>query len=279
MYKELPFFKFNPTEWLTGKISFQSLEIQGAFIQCCCLFWKNSGILKVDNIDWRIGKENLNTLIEYDFIDIDDDNFVRIEFLEEQLVLFEGVRKTRAENGSKGGIANAIKKLAFATNTVANDEQNVADKDIRLKNNILLNNSLLSEIKISDDKKLFLINNIEIEIEENYLTYFKISIGFQKLFIKNLKEKKSPYSQQKNAKFKNYVNPIRLMIEKEEATLDQLREAHKYLDSIEGDFWKSNILSTDALRKQISKLLAKKNTKYISKNEVQIQNPNKRNKF
>lgn len=274
MAKELPFFKFNPTEWLIGKISFQSLEVQGAFIQCCCMFWKNSGVIKVDDIDYRIGKDNLSRLIEFDFIKVED-GFLRIEFLEEQLVSFEGVRRSRSLSGIKSAEKKAEAKSTlvdknstlvkeFSTNVEKNPtnrQQNSTDirhktKDIRH----ILNNSLLSEIKISDDKRFLIVREEQFEVLENEIQYFKTAKGFQDLFIKNLTEKDSPCTQQENAKFKNYVNPIRIMMEKKEATKEQLQEAYKYLDSPEGEFWKSNVLSTEALRKQLPKLLAKKNT-------------------
>lgn len=283
MAKELPYFKFTPTEWLVGKISFQPLEVQGAFIQCCCMFWKNSGVIKVDDIDYRIGKDHLSKLIEYDFIKIED-GFLRIEFLEEQLVSFEGIRRSRSLNGIKSAEKKAETKKALVTenstsventstsveDSETNRQQNSTDKDIRHKTKDirhLLYVSLLSEIKISDEKDFLIVNENEFSISESELLYFTMAISFQKLFIKNLKEKSSTFSQQENAKFKNYVNPIRIMIEKKEATVDQLREAHKYLSSPEGDFWKSNVLSTEALRRQLPKLLAKKNTIPLKSNE------------
>jgi len=280
MAKELPFFKFNPTEWLTGKISYQPLDIQGAFIQCCSLFWKKSGVVKIDEIDWRIGKKNLEVLIENDFIAINE-GFLSIEFLEEQLISFEGIRTVRAKNGQKGGVANATKSLANATEILPNVKQNVADLRPKTKDNNIINNSLLSEIKISDDKKFFLIKDSQVEINSELLSYFGIAVGFQKLFIKNLKEKNSPISQQENAKFKSYVDPIRLMIEKKEATKEQLQEAYKYLNSIEGEFWKSNILSTAKLREKLPILLAKKNTKKIIEKQTQTftPDPNKRKRI
>jgi hypothetical protein len=276
MAKELPFFKFTPTEWLVGKISFQPLEVQGAFIQCCCMFWKNSGVIKIDDIDYRIGKDNLSKLIEYDFIKVED-GFLRIEFLEEQLVSFEGVRRNRSLSGIKSAEkkAEAKKTLVEKTSTLVEENATSVEEsstsrqqkstDIRHKTKdidirVLLYNSLLSEIKISDERDLLIFKENEIDVDENTLQYFKTAKSFQSLFIKNLKEKSSPFSQQMNAKFKNYVNPIRIMIEKKEATFEQLREAHKYLSSPEGDFWKSNVLSTEALRRQLPKLLAKKNT-------------------
>lgn len=261
MAKELPFFKFNPTEWLVGKISYQSLEIQGAFMQCCAIFWKNSGVVKIDQIDWKIGKANLEALINYDFISIDEDGFLTIEFLQEQLASFQVIRQKRAEFGSMGGVAKATKNIAKTKEIVPLAYQNVADIRVKSKEvNTMLNNSLLSEIKISDCRGFLIAKGQEFKISENELIYFRTAKSFQELFIKNLQEKSSPHSQQNNAKFKNYVTPIRLMIEKKEATIEQLREAHKYLDSPEGDFWKCNVLSTDTLRKQLPKLLARKNT-------------------
>jgi hypothetical protein len=283
MAKELPFFKFDPTEWIMGKISYQPLEIQGAFIQCCSYFWKKSGVLKIDEIDWRIGKKNLEVLIENDFLS-DKDGFLSIEFLEEQLITFESIRTKRAENGSKGGMAKATKNVANAKDDLVVAKQNVAELRVKSKDidiNILINKSLLSEIKISDDKKFLIFRDKQISVEKETVDYIKTAEAFQKLFIKNLKEKNSPVAQVENAKYKNFVDPIRLMFEKDKATVQQLRDAYDYLNSPEGEFWKSNILSTAKLREKLPVLLAKKNTKTTieAKKEALVPNPKKRGKF
>lgn len=161
------------------------------------------------------------------------------------------------------------------------------NKQITTTNNIInkqlnINNILLSEIKISDDKKGFLIKEEFIESTEIEISYFKTAESFRKLFIKNLKEKNAPTKTQETVTFKNYVTPIRLMIEKKEATIEQLRDAYNYLESKEGEFWKTNILSTEKLRKNISMLLAKKNqTIEIAKgkNSDQSDFHNKRKRF
>jgi hypothetical protein len=72
-----------------------------------------------------------------------------------------------------------------------------------------------------------------------------------------LKRKSSTYSQQQNAKFKTNCKSDSIMIEKKEATFDQLREAHKYLSSPEGDL-EVKCSSTEALESNYKKLLAKK---------------------
>lgn len=165
------------------------------------------------------------------------------------------------------------------TNKQVTTTNNINNK--QLNNNNILNNSLLSEIKISDDKKFFLFKNNSTEISEEKMLYFKTALYFQELFIKNLKDKNSPITQVENAKYKSFVEPIRLMIEKEKVTTKQLRDAYDYLNSPEGEFWKSNILSTSKLREKLPVLLAKKNTKSIlsTKNESLVPDPNKRKQF
>jgi hypothetical protein len=114
------------------------------------------------------------------------------------------------------------------------------------------------------------------------MSYFKTAESFRKLFIKNLKEKNAPTKTQETATFKNYVTPIRLMVEKKEATIEQLRDAYNYLGSKEGEFWKTNILSTEKLRKNISMLLAKKNQvpeTFKNKNSDQTDFHQKRKRF
>lgn len=138
------------------------------------------------------------------------------------------------------------------TNLNANEgteENSLINKPINHKkeNNKTTNNTLLSEIDISD-------------LELNEVEYFEIAKAFQELFIKNLKEAKAPTLHQEKAKFKSYVDPIRLMIEKDGVTKDQLTTVWKYLSSSEGEFWKSNILSTKKLREKFSQLSIKANT-------------------
>jgi hypothetical protein len=97
--KELPFFKFTPTEWLVGKISFQSLEVQGAFIQCCCMYWKHGGKINKTQLESSIGKKNFSHLIMNDFLKIDKGH-IAIKFLDAQI--FEN--SIRSENNKKNKV-------------------------------------------------------------------------------------------------------------------------------------------------------------------------------
>jgi len=109
-----------------------------------------------------------------------------------------------------------------------------------------LNKELLSEIEISD-------------VPKDEIEYVEIAKAYQQLFIKNIKEHGGSYTHQQNAKYKAYVNPIRLMMQNDNVTKEQLQKVWKYLSSPKGNFWKSNILSTKKLREKFSQLIIQSN--------------------
>lgn len=192
----------------------------------------------------------------------------------------------RYENGKKGGrkpneeTVDEPKDNQNETKTEPNKNVNVNANYNAKENEVMLISSLMSEIKISDDKNFFLFQNEKLKTDAVTIEHFTIAEKFRNLFIKNLKEKGSPFVHQEKATFKNYVSPIRLMIENKEATIAQLREAYSFLNSVDGEFWKSNILSTTALRKQISTLIAKKNmVKQPLKPKIEVPDHRKRNKI
>lgn len=153
----------------------------------------------------------------------------------EEITLDEAVTLSQTVAGCRTAINN-IANIAVKDTVTVNVNDKVKD----------INNILLSEIKISD-------------LEEHQIDYFKISLKFQELFIKNLKEKNAPSVSQEKAKFKSYVDPIRLMFEVDKITKEQLIVVYNYLDSASGEFWKSNILSTKKLRDKFQQLYLKAN--------------------
>ena len=69
MAKELPFFKFNVSEWLTGNISYESYEIQGVFIKVCCEYWNRGNKLTIQEAKKRTRTDKqIDYLIENNFI-------------------------------------------------------------------------------------------------------------------------------------------------------------------------------------------------------------------
>lgn len=102
MAKGLHFFKFIATEWLTGNIAFEPLDLQGLFINICALYWQRDGKLSVSEIEQRYKKKHLIAKLSGRFFSVND-GFIAIHFLDEQLVEREHISKTNSENGKKGG--------------------------------------------------------------------------------------------------------------------------------------------------------------------------------
>lgn len=139
------------------------------------------------------------------------------------------------------GLERVLNRLGMVRKVEVEDE---TKDELEDEAKIEIKNSLLSEIKISD-------------LENNEVQYFEIALAYRNLFIKNLQEKNAPTANQEKATYKNYVTPIRLMMTAEGVTKEQLTKVYKYLGSIEGEFWKSNILSTSKLREKFQQLLLK----------------------
>jgi len=103
MAKELPYFKFEPAEYLTKDISFCSLSAQGLFINICSYYWQRNCELTKEQLLRRLNHETeLNELIKEGVIDLVE-NRIFIKFLDNQLNEVENKSKTNSTNGSKGG--------------------------------------------------------------------------------------------------------------------------------------------------------------------------------
>lgn len=219
----------------------------------------------------QLSDEQAGQLIKHVFSYVNDENpktdslIINLAFtpikqqLKRDLKKWEQRADRSRENGLKGGRPPKPKepsglngnpdepKEPVIVNVTVNDTVTVNDKGtVKVKD--IINNNFLSEIKISD-------------VEDKLKDYFEIAKAFQGLFIKNLTEKNSSCVNQKNAKFSNYVDPIRLMMTKDEITKEQLTSVFKYLDSPQGEFWKPNILSTTKLREKFQQLIMKANEK------------------
>jgi hypothetical protein len=129
--KELPFFKFNPNQWLTGTISFLEKDVQGAYMIALCYYWSKNCEMPFNQLKMII-PDHYQQLIDVNLFKIVDGK-IRIKFLDEQYSQFKTRSKINAENGSKGGKAKANK----------------------LKDNYANNNLL----KVSDDVKKLLAND------------------------------------------------------------------------------------------------------------------------
>lgn len=104
MAKELPYFKFNCSEWISGGITLEPLDVQGAFINICAHYWFKSGCLKLSEINRRLKlkQATINRLIDGNHIKVTDD-LIEITFLRDQFNERGHISERNSKNGSKGG--------------------------------------------------------------------------------------------------------------------------------------------------------------------------------
>lgn len=129
MAKELPYFQFEPAEYLTKDISFCSLAAQGLFINICSLYWQRSCALNKTQILRRFSYENeFNELLSEGVIDLDGED-INIKFLDIQMSKVLETSKINSANGAKGGRP----KKPIKTETKPNVNPNVNPNESETK--------------------------------------------------------------------------------------------------------------------------------------------------
>lgn len=120
----------------------------------------------------------------------------------------------------------------------------------RLENKKIIDITLKKKPKKSNINSQFLsdVKILPKELEE----YYKIAKSFQELFYKNIKSIDGRVLHIDNAKFGAWVNPIRLMMENDRVTREQLREVWQFLNK--DKFWKDKVQSTAKLRQKFNTL-------------------------
>lgn len=88
----------------------------------------------------------------------------------------------------------------------------------------------------------------ESTLDHKDLEYFKIAISFWELIKSSLTELNISNNEIVKAKYKTWVDPIRLLIETDKRNVSEFREVFNFLKTDE--FWKEQIRSTAKLRKK-----------------------------
>lgn len=103
MAKELPYFQFEPAEYLTKDISFCSLSAQGLFINICSYYWQRQCDLSKEQFLRRFNYLNeFEELLKEGIIDIENEK-IKIKFLDNQYLKATEFSKEQSRKGSLGG--------------------------------------------------------------------------------------------------------------------------------------------------------------------------------
>lgn len=160
MAKNFPYFKFIASEWMTGDIVFESLSIQGLFINICALYWQRNGVLSIDDINKRFkNPEELEQLTNR-FFSVNN-GLISVKFLDEQLIEANHISKVNSENGSKGGRPKAPKTLEKKptanrplTDRKANESKEEKEEEKELNKNKENNNNNFLTILLNSESWL-----------------------------------------------------------------------------------------------------------------------------
>lgn len=117
---DLPWFKFNPNQWLTGTISFLSLKQQGSFMKVVCYYWSKECKVPFEQYK-RIIPDDYESLIKVGIVKQKNKNIV-IDWLDKQYKERKEAHNKRVESGRKGG------KHSLSNAKALRKEKNIKDK-------------------------------------------------------------------------------------------------------------------------------------------------------
>ena len=124
MAKENPWFKFEPAEWMFGRIQRQTPEVKAVFIDLICMYWHKQCNMSVEDAELDFGSENILTLLSNKIIFEDEKDNIIINFLDSQM---DGIKET-SNKASKAGLASAAKRKAIAEQKATTVEQPLNDR-------------------------------------------------------------------------------------------------------------------------------------------------------
>jgi uncharacterized phage protein (TIGR02220 family) len=154
MAKNFPFFKFLPTEWLTGNIAFEDLAVQGLFINVCSIYWQRDGILLIEDIKRRYKREDLiERLTVGGFIEVENEH-ISISFLDEQLEAADHISKRNSENGKKGAYLKALKTKEKQATPLVSLESGLAKSSKEEEEEEVNKNKNISKVETFEFDKL-----------------------------------------------------------------------------------------------------------------------------
>ena len=132
MSKELPFYKFYPTEWLLGKISRETIEIQITFLKVSCWYWQKDCDITYDDIIFYEDEKLVKIVIEKGYVKLGKSGKISIKFLDEQILEHKKRNKLKKESGRKGGLKSASLRKKKTKEDYINDAMKHEDPSQRL---------------------------------------------------------------------------------------------------------------------------------------------------
>lgn len=152
MAKELPYFKFEPNQWENGNIQMFSREEKGLFIDLCSMYWSRLGDVPLKLAIQKLCAGNataFDSLIKEGIFTIEND-FICIDFLNEQLSDFEDTSKQNSKNAKERW--EKYRKLK------AESERNATASNPQCENDAIREEEIREDVVVKADKHEFFKN-------------------------------------------------------------------------------------------------------------------------
>jgi len=161
MAKELPFFRFTASEWLTDDISEESYELKGLFSDVVSYYWMKDCTVTKEKLFKRFSNARvlLEQLFSINIIKENKGDFIKINFLDLQYDLLSEKREKRQKSGKLGGLKKASNAKAKAYQKPSykdKDKDNIKSRGfsipttLRIKDYCLTNNYVIDADRFHD---------------------------------------------------------------------------------------------------------------------------------
>ena len=171
MAKELPYFQFEPAEYLTKDVSFCSLSAQGLFVNICAYYWQRQCDLTKEQFLRRFNFINeFEELIKEGVIDVID-GIIKIKFLDNQYIKATEFSKEQSRKGALGGRPKKPNESQTKAEIKPNESQTKAIREdkIKLDNN---KTSLETRTLAFKEKLVPFKNKYEMDLLKNFFQYW-----------------------------------------------------------------------------------------------------------
>ena len=176
MAKELPYFQFEPAEYLTKDVSFCSLSAQGLFINICAYYWQRQCDLTREQFLRRFNFINeFEELIKEGVIDVID-GIIKIKFLDNQYIKATEFSKEQSRKGSLGGRPKKPNESQTKAEIKPNESQTKAIREDKIIEDKIKENNSKANLEIRTlafkEKLVPFKNKYEIELLKNFFQYW-----------------------------------------------------------------------------------------------------------
>lgn len=161
MAKELPYFQFEPAQYLTGNIQFCSLEAQGLFTNICAIYWQRVCNLTLSQVKKKFDRLDLiSELIDNEVLKTNIDNII-IDFLDEQFETITNSKSRLSQAGKKGAL---IKKQARLKPPLSDVKPTLKQLDKIIEDKIIEDNTFIEKKNLTEQLLSDLENSTHLEV-------------------------------------------------------------------------------------------------------------------